>query len=64
VPTGGRAVTADPGGAWLFVHTDDASITVFDINAASGALTAHTQKIGGGPNPWGDAIFYTGLKVP
>jgi 6-phosphogluconolactonase (cycloisomerase 2 family) len=63
VLTGGRAVTADLGGAWLFVHTDDSRITVFDINSTSGALTAHANAIGGGTNPWADAIFHTGLKV-
>jgi 6-phosphogluconolactonase (cycloisomerase 2 family) len=64
IVTGGRAVTADPGGAWLFVHTDNSVITVFDVNAATGALTAHPTTLGAGATPWADAIFHTGLKVP
>jgi 6-phosphogluconolactonase (cycloisomerase 2 family) len=64
VPTGGRAVTADPGGAWLFVHTDNSAITIFDVNAQTGALTAHPTTLGAGAVPWADAIFYTDQKVP
>jgi 6-phosphogluconolactonase (cycloisomerase 2 family) len=64
VPTGGRAITADPGSAWLFLHADDSHITIFDVDATTGGLTPHPKLLGGGKNPMTDAIFYTGVTVP